>query len=93
MQHVSLYKIPPPEFNGPSMSNSDNSIDPGTEEYLKAGNTTNHFSWEFCGDVWWCDECGNFHENVYQYHSLAASYVAPTLRELMDTVNDNHGWG
>lgn len=73
------------------MTNFDNSISPGLEEELKSEKVyCHHSAWEFNGDVWYED--GLFHEAVYRYHVFVEHHEAPTLRELMTMVNDEHGW-
>lgn len=73
------------------MSNFDQSIETGTEETLRAEKIyCHHAARDFNGDVWYQD--GVFHESVYRYHAFQEHYTAPTLRELMNMVNDNHGW-
>lgn len=72
------------------MTNFDHSIDDGFEDALRAGGVFGrHAAWNFNGKVWFAD--GRFHEEVWQYHSPVGVRSADTLRELMETVNDEFG--
>lgn len=73
------------------MSNFDHSIDDGLEDALQREPVfCRHSAWEFNGQVWW--DGSQFREQVWRYHAPIATYAEDTLRELMETVNDNHGW-
>lgn len=75
------------------MSNFDGSIDDGMEEALKEpGTYSHHDAWDFNGKVWWDAEEGVFKEEIWVYRAPQAVMSAPTLRELMNTVNDEWGW-
>lgn len=77
----------------PHMSNFDDSIDDGMEEGLKEpGTYSEHCAWDFHGKVWWDAEAGVFKEEVWQYKTPVDVLEAPTLRELMETVNEKWGW-
>jgi hypothetical protein len=77
---------------GENMSNFDHSIDEGMAEKLKSGKYySEHCGWDFWGAVWYED--GMFHEEVRQYGSTAGVMSAETLKELMEKVNDEYGWG
>ena len=78
---------------GLGMSNLGGSIDEGFEDALRAEPAAvrgKHYAWNFCGDVYFAD--GMFHEDVYSYRVLVGSYTAPSLRELMEVVNAEHGY-
>lgn len=80
-------------FNGTGMSNFDNEIREGFEEALRAapGKIYGlHAGWNFNGLVWFDGE--NFVEQPWTYGTPNAPISAPTLRELMDAVNDRYGW-
>jgi hypothetical protein len=90
-------KSPPEDFTeliddwSRRMTNFDHSIAPGLEGMLRSGKVyCHHAALDFNGDVWFED--GLFHERVNVYHKAVAHYEAPTLRELMVMVNDEHGW-
>ena len=73
------------------MTNFDHSISPGLDEELKGGKIfCRHPALDFNGLVWWEDDL--FHEQVWVYGMPVAHHEAPTLRELMTAVNDDHGW-
>ena len=72
------------------MSNLDQSIDAGLEADLKNGMIGIHAAWNFNGRVWFED--GMFHEDVWRYRSYSATFSAETLRDLMNTVNDQYGY-
>lgn len=73
------------------LTNFDYSITPGLADRLRDEEIyCHHFAAEFCGDVWW--QNGQFHESVYRFHVFVAHCTAPTLRELMTKVNNEHGW-
>jgi hypothetical protein len=74
------------------MSNFDHSVDDGLEEALRAGMKGRHAAWEFNGLVWLDERTGLFCEVVRRYHEVVAVHAAPTLKELMHEVNDEHGW-
>lgn len=76
---------------GLSMSNCGLEIDEGMEEALKNGNNySNHYGWEFCGTVWW--DGHEFAERVMRHWSVVDEVKAPTLKKLMEKVNDKWGW-
>lgn len=82
----------PAEWTDAGMTNFDNTIEPGLEERLaKGGESTTHAAWEFNGFVVRAAD-GQFIEWVRRYHAVVCQHTAPTLRELMDSVNDAHGW-
>jgi len=75
------------------MSNFDHSIDDGMEDFLKESPgkyVGEHSARDFFGTVMWDD--GQFVELVHKYGSIVDTVKAPTLRELMEKVNDKHGW-
>jgi len=75
------------------MSNFDNEIEDGFLEALQGepGEVFGrHSGWNFNGRVWL--ENGKFHEEVWVYGSPVAIYSGDSLRELMDEVNNEHGW-
>jgi hypothetical protein len=74
------------------MTNFDHSIDPGLDAALREGMKGRHAAWEFNGLVWLDERTGMFCEVVRRYHMVVAAYAAPSLKELMDEVNDEHGW-
>ena len=78
--------------SGHGMSNFDHVIDDGLEADLRAGLTGHHAAWEFSGVVWFDARLGQFCEAVRRYHALVGVVAAPTLRELMEEVNDEYGW-
>lgn len=80
-----------PNEIGLSMSNCGPEIDEGMEDALKNGNNhSGHYGWEFCGTVWW--DGHEFVEIVMRYGSEVDEIKAPTLKELMDKVNDKWGY-
>ena len=89
-------KGPPEDFTEvedwqQQLTNFDHSVAPGLEEKLKAEKIfCRHAAYEFNGEVWYED--GLFHEKVFRFHVAVAHHEAPTLRELMTLVNDDHGW-
>ena len=75
------------------MSNFDSVIDDGLEELLRQNPNTvcsTHSGWNFNGKVWFDGTV--FCEEVWQYHQKVDFVSAPTLRELMHSVNDKYGW-
>lgn len=73
------------------ITNFDHTVSYGLEDLLRSGKIyCYHTAWEFHGDVWFED--GLFHERVNRYHVAVAHHEAPTLQELMQIVNDEHGW-
>lgn len=74
------------------MSNFGHTIDKGFADTLKqrSGVFGRHYGWEFNGRVWF--ERGQFHEEVWRYHSPREVILANTLEELMEKVNDKYGW-
>jgi hypothetical protein len=77
----------------PHMSNFDHEIDEGMEEGLKEPKTySEHCAWDFHGKVWYDADEGVFKEEVWRYKEPVAVMSAPTLQELMTTVNDEWGW-
>jgi hypothetical protein len=78
-------------FGSTVMSNCDHTIEPDAEKRLKSGKVYGrHAAWDFNALVWWED--GEFHSQVYRYHEPVGEYSAPTLQELMEKANENHGW-
>lgn len=87
---VPIYEIDYTEIEL-GMTNFDHSIDDGLETALKAGKVYgSHAGREFYGAVYWRE--GEFHEDVRRYGAFVGSFSAPTLKELMATVNDEWGW-
>ena len=77
----------------PHMSNFDGVIEDGMEEGLKEpGTYGKHCAWDHYGKVWWDAEEGVFKEEVWNYRVPVAVMSAPTLRELMENVNNEWGW-
>ena len=75
------------------MSNFDGCIDEGLEEALKKepGRVCGaHPAWNHYGQVYYKN--GLFFEEVMVYGSLRSVESAPTLKELMNKVNDQYGW-
>lgn len=81
--------VSPGDYTG--MSNFDNRIESDTETRLARGESVRHAGWEFNGLVVQAPN-GQFVEWVYRYHSVICMHTAPSLRDLMDQVNDAHGW-
>ena len=80
------------EYTELGMTNFDHSIDGGFGGILKSKPNEifgNHAARNFCGDVFWNGKL--FCEKVYCYHGLVGEYTADSLRELMETVNEEHG--
>jgi hypothetical protein len=80
------------EIRDVGMSNCGHEIDDGFEEALRARPAEvygRHAGWNFNGLVWF--ESGLFHEQVWCYRSPRKEISAPTLRELMNAVNDEFG--
>ena len=73
------------------MSNLEGIIDDGLEDALRRGEIGTHSAWRFCGSAVWFED-GEFHEEVWQYHAHIATVSAPSLRGLMDEVNNRFGW-
>jgi hypothetical protein len=73
------------------MSNFDQSVDPGLEPDLRAGMRGVRSAWNFQGQVWHDADADIFREEVWVGHVLEALRSAPTLGELMRTVNDEFG--
>jgi hypothetical protein len=74
------------------MSNLDHSIDEGFEAALRTGRFLGrHFARNFNGEVWFSG--GQFREDVWVHHAFAGTTSAPSLRELMDAVNEKYGSG
>ncbi len=74
------------------MSNDDGSIDDGLSEILQSEPCRvygSHCAWDHCGRVWWDGE--QFCEQVWCYGSVVGALCAPTLRELMNDVNEQYG--
>lgn len=74
------------------MTNCDLSIDDGFADALKSAPNKvfgRHSAWEFNGQVWFADN--KFHEEVWRYGTIIATYSENSLEELMETVNSNHG--
>ena len=85
MEHLSMFDK--------SMSNFDHSIDEGFEDALKEKPNVlcgQHSGWNFCGYVWF--DGTNFVEQVWQYHTPVEEVAAPSLKELMENVNEKYGW-
>jgi len=77
---------------GLGMSNCDHEIDEGFDEALRARPSEvygRHAGWNFNGFVWF--ESGLFHEQVWCYRVPQKEISAPTLRELMEAVNEEFG--
>ena len=74
------------------MTNFNHSIDDRLEEALRAGQCGTHAAWNFNGLIWFDPADGLFWERVSCYHVPVAVVSAPSLRELMEKVNDNYGW-
>lgn len=86
-------RTPPADYEeiGLGMSNCDGAIDDGFADALQTRHVYGrHSAWHFNGLVWWDGK--RFCEQVWRYHSPVAYYEADTLRELMETVNDDYGW-
>jgi hypothetical protein len=92
LEELVEYIDPRPDI-GEVMTNFDHSIEVGAEEALRAGGRGVHSAWEFNGNVWFEESDGLFHEIVHRYHAPVGHFAAPTLRELMQVVNDEWGWG
>ena len=74
----------------PHMLNMDGRIDEGFEDNLRTKEFYGqHSAWDFCGYVWWDGK--TFHEEIWVYNSHCNTISADTLRELMETVNDEYG--
>lgn len=72
------------------MSNFDHAIDSGFEDKLRTGEFWGrHAGWNFNSKVWFAD--GQFHAEVWQYHSPREVISASSLRELMDATNEKYG--
>lgn len=72
------------------MTNFDHRIDDGLDELLKSRtHWSRHNAWNFNGRVWWDGE--QFCEEVWVYHVPQEVMKAPTLRDLMELVNDKYG--
>lgn len=74
------------------MSNEDHTIDDGLEADLYQGMKGRHAAWNFNGLMWLDNRTGMFCEVVRRYHVIVAVHAAPTLKDLMQEVNDDHGW-
>ena len=74
------------------MSNFDHTQDEGFEDDLQAGMRGTHSAWNFNGQVWYDPDADLFREEVWVHHVRMAEHSAPTLEELMRTVNDEFGW-
>jgi hypothetical protein len=74
---------------GLGMSNYDMQIDDGLEVALREGRVGSHFAWNFFGRVWFSD--GVFYEEVWRHRTPKKLHAAASLRDLMDTVNNE--WG
>jgi hypothetical protein len=75
------------------MSNCFHEIDDGFAEALQARPREvfgRHAGWDFNGRVWFAD--GEFHEEVWTYGSPRTTISAPTLKDLMEAVNNEYGW-
>lgn len=73
-------------------SNCDHRFEPTREQVeteLKAGDELQHAAWYYCGWITFTD--GQYHETVWVHHSPVASYSNTDLKELIDTVIENHG--
>lgn len=92
MTEILTYHEPTEEIDL-GMSNFDHSIDEGLEEVLKARPKEvfgRHAAYNFNSHVWW--DGNQFVEQVWKYHQVVDYMAAPTLQELMETVNDKWGW-
>lgn len=79
---------------GTVMSNFEHTVEEGAEEGLRTtGMWAGHTAWEFYGHVWYEESDRLFHEVACRYHVPVGHYAAETLRDLMQVVNDAHGWG
>ena len=75
---------------GDRMSNFDHSIDPGTEDELRAGGCfCGYPAWNFYGRVWFED--GKFHCRVAQYGTHVATISENSLTDLMSECSDQFG--
>lgn len=78
---------------GHVMSNFDCEIEDWAADKLMADPARvcgGHAGWNFHGRVWFSD--GLFHEEVWCYGTPREVISAPTLRELMEAVNNQYGW-
>lgn len=73
-----------------TMSNFDHTIDDGFEEALKAGMWGRHAGWNFNAKVRW--DGTQFHSEVWRYCSKVDDIYADTLKDLMDSTNNEYGW-
>ena len=73
------------------VSNFDHEIPAGLSDELKNNYVfAEHCGWNFFGKIWFAD--GEFHEQVMRYCSHVATLSAPTLKELVEKVNDEYGY-
>lgn len=73
------------------MSNFDHAVDSDAIELLQGHETFGrHAAINFNGLLWFQD--GSWHEQVWVFGSPVATYSAEAPEELMQTVNDEHGW-
>jgi len=74
------------------MSNFDHAIDAGFEDALRAAPNKawgRHAGWNFNAKVWFDGE--QFVSEPWHYHSPQERHHADTLRDLMESVNEE--WG
>lgn len=77
-----------PEFG---LSNFGFTVDPGTEEMLRAGEGWCRYAgWDFNGRVWFADDA--FYCQVWVYGVPRETMGAETLDALMHTVSQKYGY-
>ena len=91
LEEVVEYIRPRPDIDV-VMTNLDHSVEEEAEEALRGGGRGTHSAWEFNGNVWFEESDDLFHEVVHRHHIPVGHFAAPTLRDLMQVVNDEWGW-
>ncbi len=90
MENETKQVRPPKEKSGGCYSNCDHQYEEGAEDKLRAGEVLQHSAWDFCGTVWFADN--QFHEEVWQYHSIIKVVSDDTLQEVIAATNEEFGY-
>ena len=82
----------PTEEGDTVFSNFDHVQELSDEDVMKSGLFHQHAAWNFCGYIWYDKEEGVFKEEVWEHQSLVDNMSAATITELVENVNDAHGY-
>ncbi len=89
-KHTDELRKPPHKADGDCYCNLDHTFEKGAEEKLRDGEVLQHSALDFCGTVWFAD--GQFHNEIWVYHSRVKVVSADTLPAVIEAVNEEFGY-